>query len=165
MRSVHLITISIGKNLNDRLAALSNVWQRVLCLTTLKVYSIHTPQAQATNSCCVVRHGFWAPLHSFFCIRRCVKSMIGESCDIQAQARPLSYLSLCWGLGTVIGDSSGSLALLFSSISGQPGLCLAEGSCTTACSHRPLLPLPQRALPCARLRSFCSACALNDIEA
>lgn len=42
---------------------------------------------------------------------RCLKSMIGESCDTAAQARPLSYLSLCWGLGTVIGEGIPSLSL------------------------------------------------------
>ena len=46
---------------------------------------------------------------------RCLKSMIGESCDSAAQARPLSFLSLCWGLGTVIGKS-GMLYLPFSPV-------------------------------------------------
>lgn len=41
----------------------------------------------------------------FVWLCRCLKSMIGESCDTEAQARPLSILSLCWGLGTVIGTS------------------------------------------------------------
>ena len=31
--------------------------------------------------------------------------MIGESCDPASQGRPLSFLALCWGLGTVIGES------------------------------------------------------------
>ena len=31
--------------------------------------------------------------------------MIGESCDPASQGRPLSFLALCWGLGTVIGAS------------------------------------------------------------
>ena len=43
---------------------------------------------------------------------RCLKSMIGESCDSAAQARPLSFLSLCWGLGTVVGK----FGLPFSSV-------------------------------------------------
>ena len=30
--------------------------------------------------------------------------MIGESCDPASQGRPLSFLALCWGLGTVIGE-------------------------------------------------------------
>ena len=35
--------------------------------------------------------------------------MIGESCSAEAQARPLSYLSLSWGLGTIVGPSVGGI--------------------------------------------------------
>lgn len=41
--------------------------------------------------------------------RRCVKAMIGESCHMEKQAKPLSYLSLSWGLGTILGPSLGGL--------------------------------------------------------
>ena len=38
---------------------------------------------------------------------RCLKSMIGESADMAGQAVPLSYLSLMWGLGTIMGPTIG----------------------------------------------------------
>lgn len=34
---------------------------------------------------------------------RCLKAMIGESMDMQAQAQAMGYLSLAWGLGTILG--------------------------------------------------------------
>ena len=40
---------------------------------------------------------------------RCVKAMVGESCSAQGQARPLSYLSLAWGLGTIVGPAVGGV--------------------------------------------------------
>ena len=41
--------------------------------------------------------------------RRCVKSMIGEALSSEAQAKPMAYLSLAWGLGTISGPSLGGL--------------------------------------------------------
>ena len=32
--------------------------------------------------------------------------MIGESMDLQAQAQAMGYLSLAWGLGTILGETS-----------------------------------------------------------
>ena len=32
-----------------------------------------------------------------------MKAMIGDTCQGEGQAKPLSYLSLSWGMGTIVG--------------------------------------------------------------
>ncbi|KAK9796255.1 hypothetical protein WJX73_006157 [Symbiochloris irregularis] len=48
----------------------------------------------------------------FNCTFLCVKSMIGEALSPEGQAKPMAYLSLAWGLGTIAGPSLGGLLSL-----------------------------------------------------
>eukprot|EP00884_Botryococcus_braunii_P001001 jgi/Botrbrau1/10901/Bobra.0025s0074.1 len=46
----------------------------------------------------------------FNCTFVCVKTMIGEQCSGTGQTRPLTLLTLAWGVGTILGPSIGTLS-------------------------------------------------------
>ncbi|DBB02074.1 TPA: hypothetical protein ACH3X1_000646 [Trebouxia sp. C0004] len=82
----------------------------------------------------------------------CVKSMIGESMDLGTQAKALGYLSLAWGLGTILGP------LLGGALSAP---CKAYGSAFPFCQPGQLFIARPFLLPClaAGVLSFMASLA------
>lgn len=90
----------------------------------------------------------------FNCTFLCVKAMIGESCHMEKQAKPLSYLSLSWGLGTILGPSLGGLL-------SRP--CSSFGHDFPLCHSGQLFDSRPFLLPCLAVSCVSLAAALSSI--